>query len=416
MVRILIYTILIYFIGLFFLSGCKKDETNQKPTCKITAPQNNSTISACTILSIFVISEDSDGQIVEVKISVDNSIEHVENDNPENFAWSLNTNNLSIGTHTIKASAKDSDGQEYSDEISINIIENPPPQADFSANKTNITIWESIEFTDLSSNNPTNWLWDFGDNSTSEEQNPVHEYSSFGEYTVTLTASNACGSDIITKTNLINVERIMNIPCPNCPTVTDADGNIYNTVQIGNFCWMAENLNVGIRIDGQNNQSDNGITEKYCYNDNPANCADYGGLYQWDELMQYAPSDEGIIGSTQGICPEGWHIPAYIELYALECLGGGILKESGTAHWLPPNTGATNESGFTALPGGYRKIDGTYKYLKEKGFYYSCKGFSNETASYHQLYFNYDSFDEVSSSITIGNSVRCVKYNPLENQ
>ena len=423
MARILI--ILICFYSLFFLSSCKKDETSQKPTCKITAPANNSIIPACTLLSIYIISEDIDGQIVEVKISVDNSIKHVETGNPENFEWSLNTNNLSIGSHTIKASAKDSDGQEYSDEININVLENPPPQADFSVNKTNITIWEPVEFTDLTVNNPTNWLWDFGDNTTSEQQNPEHEYSSFGEYTVTLTASNACGTDIITTSNLIKVERIMSIPCPNCPTVTDADGNVYNTVQIGNFCWMAENLKVGTTINSSVNQTNNGIIEKYCYEDDEANCDIYGGLYQWDEMMQYAPSDNGNNGTTQGICPEGWHIPTDFEWYILyQYLGenydgaGGKLKETGTLHWISPNSGATNESGFAALPGG--------KYIPGQGF--SMKGergqfFTSEESSNSALnaitYFLSNTNDAVGNSWptkTTALSVRCVKYNPIENK
>ena len=97
------------------------------------------------------------------------------------------------------------------------------------------------------------------------------------------------------------------IPCPGEPTVL-YEGIIYNTVLIGTQCWLRENLNVGIRIDGIQNASDNGVIEKYCYDDNPTNCTTYGGLYQWNEAMQYV-STEG----TQGICPPGWHIPRLSE-------------------------------------------------------------------------------------------------------
>ncbi len=75
-------------------------------------------------------------------------------------------------------------------------------------------------------------------------------------------------------------------PSSGTSTVTDADGNVYNTVQIGNQCWMKENLKVGTRINGSQNMSDNGFVEKYCYNNDPANCDVYGGLYQWDEMVQ----------------------------------------------------------------------------------------------------------------------------------
>src|ERR1035438_4575700 len=76
-------------------------------------------------------------------------------------------------------------------------------------------------------------------------------------------------------------------PCPETPTVTYA-GKTYNTVHIGSQCWLKENLDVGTRINGSNDQKNNGIIEKYCYNDDTANCTKYGGLYQWDEVMQYA--------------------------------------------------------------------------------------------------------------------------------
>ena len=102
--------------------------------------------------------------------------------------------------------------------------------------------------------------------------------------------------------------------------VTDADGNSYDTVLIGTQCWMAQNLNVGTRISGATNQTDNATIEKWCYNDTDANCdtndnPNYpdGGLYQWDEAMQYSTTP-----GAQGICPAGWHIPTHDEFTDLE--------------------------------------------------------------------------------------------------
>jgi Fibrobacter succinogenes major domain (Fib_succ_major) len=100
-------------------------------------------------------------------------------------------------------------------------------------------------------------------------------------------------------------------PCPNVATV-DYAGKTYNTIAIGDQCWLKENLDVGTQINGSDNQSDNGTIEKYCANDDPANCATYGGLYQWKEAMQYVTTS-----GTKGICPIGWHIPTNAELQTL---------------------------------------------------------------------------------------------------
>jgi len=148
--------------------------------------------------------------------------------------------------------------------------------------------------------------------------------------------------------------------------VDSRDAQSYTTVLKGTQCWMAENLNIGIMLSiMQHNQLDNGIYEKHCLNYNESNCDTYGGLYQWYEMMQYTTEP-----GTQGICPDGWHLPSDAEWCTLEnevdagtvsCSStgwrgidaGGNLKETLTHHWNPPNTGATNSSGFTALPGGY---------------------------------------------------------------
>ena len=112
-----------------------------------------------------------------------------------------------------------------------------------------------------------------------------------------------------------------------------------------------------------NNGLNNGILEKMCYHDEQINCEIYGGLYDWEEAMGYNPSDSASIGITRGICPEGYHIPTEKEWQILlnylggSQIAGGKVKETGTSHWKAPNTGATNETGFTALPGGF--IEGT---------------------------------------------------------
>ena len=116
--------------------------------------------------------------------------------------------------------------------------------------------------------------------------------------------------------------------CP--PVVRDGEGNTYNTIIIGTQCWMAENQNIGVRIDGGIYPGDFEI-QKYCYDNLESNCDIYGGLYTWQEAMDWV-EEEG----AQGICPDRWHIPTDGELLVLaDALGGkpiagGKMKTTGT--------------------------------------------------------------------------------------
>lgn len=156
------------------------------------------------------------------------------------------------------------------------------------------------------------------------------------------------------------------------------EGYYYGIVTIGTQTWMTENLNTGIMISvglGEE-QTNNGKVEKYCYENVPDNCDVYGGLYHFDEMLNYQTDS-----ITQGICPAGWHIPVRSEWYTLfnyfggKANAGGALKATGTIQdgnglWEAPNTGATNESGFTGLPGGmFRTLDGWWGKGTEAWFY-----------------------------------------------
>jgi hypothetical protein len=132
---------------------------------------------------------------------------------------------------------------------------------------------------EVSSNNGTSWDFNYG-----TATGDIGDNISIGNNkTITWTYSGGYNDQFIIRI-IANDLVIDGGPCAT-PTVTYA-GKTYNTVQIGKQCWLKENLDVGTRINGSVNQTDNGTIEKYCYNDDPANCTTYGGLYTWNESMQ----------------------------------------------------------------------------------------------------------------------------------
>lgn len=195
-------------------------------------------------------------------------------------------------------------------------------------------------------------------------------------------------------------------------TVTDYDGNIYHVVTIGTQQWLVENLKVTHYRNGDAvpNVTDgiqwSSLTSgAFCNYDNDENNAtEYGRLYNW-----YAISD------NRYITPPGWHIPTDAEFTTLinylggESLAGGKLKESGLEHWLSPNTGATNESGFTALPGGNRANDGNFNYQQSNAFFWSSTELSTNYTWNWQLWFGYTQLDRTYNNKSYGYSVRCLK-------
>jgi len=208
-------------------------------------------------------------------------------------------------------------------------------------------------------------------------------------------------------------------------TVTDIDGNMYQTIKIGDQWWMADNLKVTHYRNGDPipHVIDGNIwplltTGAYCEFDNDSSyVATYGRLYNW-----YAVDD------SRNIAPDGWHVPTdnewkQLEMYlgmsqaeadAINWRGtdeGGKLKESGTTHWANPNTGATNESGFTALPGGYRSLDGGYGGLGGDALFWSYTAFPPDTAYAWErsLSLFLAEVYRYYSNKQLGMSIRCVR-------
>ena len=195
-------------------------------------------------------------------------------------------------------------------------------------------------------------------------------------------------------------------------TVVDIDGNTYKTVRIGNQLWMAENLKVthyrnGDAIPNITNKSkwENTTNGAYCnFNDNEVNVATYGRLYNW-----YTVND------NRKIAPDGWHVPTNDEWKTLvvflggSSFAGGKMKESGTVHWRSPNTSATNESGFSGLPGGYRYSFGHYIDMGNYAYFWSSTEYHTNYAWSRGLDFNLSVAGRNGSHKKEGISVRCIK-------
>jgi uncharacterized protein (TIGR02145 family) len=197
-------------------------------------------------------------------------------------------------------------------------------------------------------------------------------------------------------------------------TFNDIDGNMYKALFIGTQIWMNENLNTSRYNDGTSipNITVNATwgkltTDAFCnYDNNPSNSDIYGKLYNWFAV------------NTGKLCPAGWHVPSDEEWTILvnylggQDAAGGKLKEAGIMHWQSPNTGATNESGFTALPGGYRFYDtGSFVYLGSYGLWWSSteSEYSSTGARLRSLYYNLSSCGRDHNYKTLGMSVRCIK-------
>jgi len=210
-----------------------------------------------------------------------------------------------------------------------------------------------------------------------------------------------------------------NIACPGVDSLL-YEGQWYHTIQVFGQCWMKENLNVGVRIPGSGLQTNNGVVEKYCYGNSDAMCATYGGLYIWDEMMQYSQEPR-----SQGICPGGWHIPTDAEISILE---GGVdsyypigdpvwntmalrgydcgKNLKSTSGWINNGNG-TDAFGMTILPTGY---------WYENGFFDigdGCTLFSSDIMEENPVYRGF-SFGTIKiirnlSVWQVGSPVRCLK-------
>ena len=178
------------------------------------------------------------------------------------------------------------------------------------------------------------------------------------------------------------------------------DNEYYKWVEIGSQIWMTENLNYKIAYGS------------WCYDDKESNCNTYGRLYNWE--------------TAKKICPDGWHLPTDEEWKEMErYLGmsinesekklyrgtdeGGKLKETSLSYWKAPNEGSTNESGFSALPGGYRSVFGVFNYIGNIAYFWSSSEYNSTNVWSRTLYYNNSKVNRYFNSKEYNFSVRCIK-------
>jgi uncharacterized protein (TIGR02145 family) len=257
------------------------------------------------------------------------------------------------------------------------------PAVDFYVQSQGNLVGDNVQFTDNSKNTPTAWDWSFpgGTPSKSILKNPVVVYNTAGKYSVTLTATNADGSATLVKSEYVTIYQNN--------TFTDSrDSKTYKSLTLGNDEWMVENLRF-IPTSGS-----------YVYT-NISNYENvFGRVYDW--------------ATAQTIAPQGWHLPSDSEFTALiKYLGGNTvagskMKSGGCALWESPNKGATNISGFNALPAGGR-YSGNFTNIYTSAFFWTSTSSDAADAWSYALYYDETATSRNAEPKVQCMSVRCIK-------
>ena len=425
------------FIALLVIFSCSEDSTssdNEPPTVVITYPANNSEFAQGSVITIIANATDNKG-IKEVRFYIDEDFVSLDETEPYQYEW--DTGNSRDTNHTIYAKAYDiSDNSATSEVLTVTLTEpvgsppNPPSNPNPADNATSVSTNANLSWTcsdpdgdpltydvyfGTFSNPP---LENSGQSGTTYDLGTLNEETTYYWKIVAHDDnSNSTIGDIWVFTTTIGGVT---------GTVTDIDGNVYQTLVIGDQEWMVENLKVTHYRNGDliPNVTDNSTwaslsTGAYCYYENdPANADTYGALYNW-----YAVDD------SRNIAPEGWHVPSDEEIKELEMYLGMSEGEANDTGWRGTNEGSKlaggydlwysgslrndpefDSSGFSFLPGGYRyDNDGTFANLGHGGYWWSSADYSSTDAWRRHLRYNYAQVYRSSRDKRGGFSVRCVR-------
>ena len=309
--------IYILFILIIIFSACKKEDGTDNPVLPsffILHPGDSSLVQIGELVKIET-EITGFGEDARVSFSVDNSQLSEDLEEPFNFYWDTET--WAEGSYTIRADAYEP-GTLITDKITIILIDTIiPPQAPVAiisispqtGNTDSIYSFDASGSYDYEDDiEDLLFRWDFdGDGSWDTEFSGdeifLHKYSHPNNYEVRMEVMDTDGMMSDTLDNLLVLHSGVQGACQGFVSLPHG-GQVYHTVSIGEQCWLRENLNIGLMINDSIGMTDNDTIEKYCYDNDTANCDKNGGLYQWHEMMEYFP-----LQGAQGICPQGWHIP-----------------------------------------------------------------------------------------------------------
>jgi len=350
-----------------------------------------------------------------------------------NFVSNLSDLNIAT-TYYVRAYATNSIGTSYGNQISFTTNDGLPTLVTTEVTEINVTTAKSGGNIINDGGFPIiarGITWNTEENPTLEESY-TSDSTGIGEFESSLTRLNSntkyyvrAYATNIFGTSYGNQQHFTTIIADGTTgTLTDIEGNKYQTVIIGTQEWMAENLKTTHYADGHPLIDGSGagdiigdFTTKYYFwydDDSIAYAQIYGALYTWAAVMNGAASSNTDPSGVQGVCPNGWHIPSELEWSRLiEYLGGTYqagskLKESGNEHWVAPNI-ATNESGFTALPGGHRSPNGSFINITGQAMFWCATEYLSSHSYHYDLQSNYSVIWRNGNDKDEGCSIRCIK-------
>ena len=429
--------IVFLILGIMILiAACKKkDDTAPAPVqmkCEIINPLNEAEIQVGAIVNVEA-EVSGFGSGAKVVFTID-SLHVIEvGGSPYIFLW--DTKDLLPDTIKIRAEAYEG-AKLVSDTITVFLIDTiiplqPPVPIILITPNTGTT--DTVFIFDASESHDQEdmvedllFRWDFEgdgewDTDFSHELTYEYKYSHTGHYHVRMEVMDTDTMQADTTVSLVVTHSITPDPCEGIVSIPYG-GRIYHTAPVGNQCWLRENMDIGVMISEGEVQDDNQVIEKYCYDNDTANCEQYGGLYTWKEAMSHVPFQGG-----RGICPVGYHIPDDSEWKELEGyidsqyeVGNPLWENEGwrgldagkrmkaLLTWIPGGNG-NNLFGFKVLAAGYWETGFSYTAMGEEAQFWGSSHDSGQNSIKRALKYDQDGVSRSYHWDEAAFSVRCIR-------